>query len=221
MECYFVFDRTSYRTGLDVLKNTQPYEGVSLNFCALQLDGGPIKTSTICFDNSGIDPNHPYVIAKVGPSFNLGISLSFCACLDGTRVWPLSALRTASKTPIAPDFHGRPASCLQSSWGCTSSARLQSLGQALWCWPIAAPVAIFIPKLTLSMVGKLPSLSGRLSQVCGADVYDRRLLQWRASLKPTACDCRWRLLGRSTICLLCFSGQVSMMHCPTRHKTTR
>ena len=80
MECYFVFDRTSYRTGLDVLKNTQPYEGVSLNFCALQLDGGPIKTSTICFDNSGIDPNHPYVIAKVGPSHDPGISLSFCAC---------------------------------------------------------------------------------------------------------------------------------------------
>ena len=67
VECYFVFDRTSYRTGLDVLKNTEPYPGVSLNFCALQLDGGPIKTSTICFDNSGIDPNHPYVIAKVGP----------------------------------------------------------------------------------------------------------------------------------------------------------
>ena len=68
VECYFVFDRTSYRTGLDTLKNTQPYPGVSLNFCALQLDGGPIKTSTICFDNSGIDPNHPYVIAKVGIS---------------------------------------------------------------------------------------------------------------------------------------------------------
>ena len=68
VECYFVFDRTSYRTGLDTLKNTQPYPGVSLNFCALQLDGGPIKTSTICFDNSGIDPNHPYVIAKVGTS---------------------------------------------------------------------------------------------------------------------------------------------------------
>lgn len=66
VECYFVFDRTSYRTGLDTLKNTEPYPGVSLNFCALQLDGGPIKTSTICFDNSGIDPNHPYVIAKVG-----------------------------------------------------------------------------------------------------------------------------------------------------------
>ena len=67
VECYFVFDRTSYRTGLDSLKNTEPYPGVSLNFCALQLDGGPLKTSTICFDNSGIDPNHPYVIAKVDP----------------------------------------------------------------------------------------------------------------------------------------------------------
>ena len=41
------------------------------------------------------------------------------------------------------------------------------------------------------------------------------------SLRPIAYDCRWRLLGRSTISLLCFSGQVSMMHCPTRHKTTR
>lgn len=68
IECYFVFDRTSYRTGLDQLKNTAPYPGVSLNFCALQLDDGPIKTSTICFDNSGIDPNHPYVIAKVDAS---------------------------------------------------------------------------------------------------------------------------------------------------------
>ena len=85
MECYFVFDRTSYRTGLDVLKNTQPYEGVSLNFCALQLDGGPIKTSTICFDNSGIDPNHPYVIAKVGPSPDPGTALSFCPC---PWMWP-------------------------------------------------------------------------------------------------------------------------------------
>ena len=75
VECYFVFDRTSYRTGLNTLKNTEPYPGVSLNFCALQLDGGPIKTSTICFDNSGIDPNHPYVIAKVGVS---RVSQLFC-----------------------------------------------------------------------------------------------------------------------------------------------
>lgn len=65
IECYYVFDRTSYRTGLNTLKNTAPYTGISLNFCAIQLDGGPVKTSTICFDNSGIDPNHPYVIAKV------------------------------------------------------------------------------------------------------------------------------------------------------------
>lgn len=66
IECYYVFDKTSYRTGLNTLKNTAPYSGISLNFCAIQLDGGPVKTSTICFDNSGIDPNHPYVIAKVG-----------------------------------------------------------------------------------------------------------------------------------------------------------
>ena len=62
-----VFDKTSYITGLNTIKNTAPYAGVSLNFCALQLDDGPVKTSTICFDNSGIDPNHPYVIAKVQP----------------------------------------------------------------------------------------------------------------------------------------------------------
>ena len=68
IECYYVFDRTSYRTGLNALKNTAPYPGISLNFCALQLDAGPVKTSTICFDNSGIDPNHPYVIARVRPS---------------------------------------------------------------------------------------------------------------------------------------------------------
>ena len=67
VECYMVFDKTSYITGLNTIKNTAPYAGVSLNFCALQLDDGPVKTSTICFDNSGIDPNHPYVIAKVQP----------------------------------------------------------------------------------------------------------------------------------------------------------
>ena len=65
IECYYVFDKTSYRTGLNQLKNTAPFPGISLNFCALQLDDGPVKTSTICFDNSGLDPNHPYVIAKV------------------------------------------------------------------------------------------------------------------------------------------------------------
>jgi hypothetical protein len=65
IECYYVFDKSSYRTGLNTLKNTAPFPGLSLNFCAIQLDGGPVKTSTICFDNSGIDPNHPYVIAKV------------------------------------------------------------------------------------------------------------------------------------------------------------
>jgi hypothetical protein len=65
IECYYVFDKTSYRTGLNAIKNTAPYSGISLNFCALQLDDGPVKTSTICFDNSGLDPNHPYVIARV------------------------------------------------------------------------------------------------------------------------------------------------------------
>ena len=40
-------------------------------------------------------------------------------------------------------------------------------------------------------------------------------------LRPTACECRWRLLGRSTISLLCFSGQVSTMHSPTRHRITQ
>ena len=75
IECYYVFDKTSYRTGLNQLKNTEPYPGISLNFCALQLDDGPVKTSAICFDNSGIDPNHPYVIAKVRPIvLHLGLS---------------------------------------------------------------------------------------------------------------------------------------------------
>ena len=40
------------------------------------------------------------------------------------------------------------------------------------------------------------------------------------SLRPIACECRWRLLGHSTISLLCFLGLVSMMPSPTRHKTT-
>ena len=53
IECYYVFDTTSYRTGLNAIRNTVNYPGVSLNFCALQLDGGPVKTSTLCFDNAG------------------------------------------------------------------------------------------------------------------------------------------------------------------------
>ena len=65
IECYVIFDKTSYRTGLNAIKNTAPYNGVTLNFCAITLDGGPIRTSTICFDNSGLDPQHPYVIVKV------------------------------------------------------------------------------------------------------------------------------------------------------------
>ena len=65
IECYVIFDKTSYRTGLNAIKNTAPYNGITLNFCAITLDGGPIRTSTICFDNSGLDPQHPYVIVKV------------------------------------------------------------------------------------------------------------------------------------------------------------
>ena len=64
IECYVIFDKTSYRTGLNAIKNTAPYNGITLNFCAITLDGGPIRTSTICFDNSGLDPQHPYVIVK-------------------------------------------------------------------------------------------------------------------------------------------------------------
>ena len=64
IECYFIFDKSSYRTGLNAIKNVAPYNGITLNFCALELDGGPIRTSTICFDNSGLDPQHPYVIVK-------------------------------------------------------------------------------------------------------------------------------------------------------------
>ncbi|BDA46654.1 hypothetical protein COCOBI_09-1070 [Coccomyxa sp. Obi] len=90
IECYYVFDKTSYRTGLNTLKNTAPYPGISLNFCAIQLDGGPVKTSTICFDNSGIDPNHPYVIAKVetaGPQYNIFQTL-FGASVHDANVSP-------------------------------------------------------------------------------------------------------------------------------------
>jgi hypothetical protein len=81
VECYYVFDKTSYRTGLNTIKNTAPYPGLSLNFCAIQLDGGPVKTSTICFDNSGIDPNHPYVIAKARTPF----SLRYFSCQSTSR----------------------------------------------------------------------------------------------------------------------------------------
>ena len=80
VECYFVFDKTSYITGLNTIKNTAPYAGVSLNFCALQLDDGPVKTSTICFDNSGIDPNHPYVIAKARLRLALWMQLAPRQC---------------------------------------------------------------------------------------------------------------------------------------------
>ena len=71
IECYVVFDKTSYRTGLNAIKNTAPYNGITLNFCAITLDGGPIRTSTICFDNSGLDPQHPYVVVKARLSTKL------------------------------------------------------------------------------------------------------------------------------------------------------
>ena len=64
IECYFIFDKSSYRTGLNAIKNVAPYTGITLNFCCMQLDDGPIRTSTTCFDNSGLDPQHPYVIVK-------------------------------------------------------------------------------------------------------------------------------------------------------------
>lgn len=90
-----MFDKTSYRTGLNTLKNTAPYAGISLNFCAIQLDGGPVKTSTICFDNSGIDPNHPYVIAKVGvtPLDTFGSAIKAGQCLSRQQAVALNKLR--------------------------------------------------------------------------------------------------------------------------------
>ena len=53
IECYHVSDRTSYRTGMNALKNTAPYPSISLSFCGLQLDAGPVNTSTICFGRFG------------------------------------------------------------------------------------------------------------------------------------------------------------------------
>lgn len=73
-ECYFVFDQTSVRTGIAAIKNTAPYTGISLITCVLQLDAGPPKTSPTCFDKSGVDPNHPYVVARAEsgvPEYNL------------------------------------------------------------------------------------------------------------------------------------------------------
>ena len=73
-ECYFVFDQTSVRTGIAAIKNTAPYTGISLVTCVLQLDAGPPKTSPTCFDKSGVDPNHPYVVARAEsgvPEYNL------------------------------------------------------------------------------------------------------------------------------------------------------
>jgi hypothetical protein len=73
-ECYFVFDQVSQKTGLNAIKNVGPYPGLELVTCVLQLDCGPPKTSPICFDNSGHDKYHPYVVARVEggiPEYNL------------------------------------------------------------------------------------------------------------------------------------------------------
>ena len=73
-ECYFVFDQTALRTGIAAIKNVGPYPGISLLTCVLQLDAGPPKTSAICFDKGGVDPAHPYVVARVEsgvPEYNL------------------------------------------------------------------------------------------------------------------------------------------------------
>ncbi|KAK9821113.1 hypothetical protein WJX81_007720 [Elliptochloris bilobata] len=87
-----------YRTGLNAIKNVAPYNGITLNFCAITLDGGPIRTSTICFDNSGLDPQHPYVIVKVetaGPQYNIfqvlfGISVHDAAALPTPQDFTIS-----------------------------------------------------------------------------------------------------------------------------------
>ena len=73
-ECYFVFDQTALRTGIAAIKNVGPYPGISLLTCVLQLDAGPPKTSAVCFDKGGVDPAHPYVVARVEsgvPEYNL------------------------------------------------------------------------------------------------------------------------------------------------------
>lgn len=73
-ECYFVFDQTSVRTGIAAIKNVAPYAGISLVTCVLQLDAGPPKTSPTCFDKAGLDPKHPYVVARAEsgvPEYNL------------------------------------------------------------------------------------------------------------------------------------------------------
>ena len=55
--CSYVFDRTSYRTCLDRLKNTAPNPGIFLNVCALQLDEGRASRSS---------PAVPVLHAQVG-----------------------------------------------------------------------------------------------------------------------------------------------------------
>ena len=119
VECYFVFDKTSYITGLNTIKNTAPYSGVSLNFCALQLDDGPVKTSTICFDNSGIDPNHPYVIAKV--------RLCLLSCAVATKLQQQAFRRTRST--LANEGQGVASGCADR----IGSARVQPSTSHVWC----------------------------------------------------------------------------------------
>ena len=92
-ECYFVFDQTALRTGIAAIRDVAPYPGISLLTCVLQLDAGPPKTSAQCFDKGGVDPAHPYVVARVEsgvPEYNLQqVSLLFfcffCFCFFSTK----------------------------------------------------------------------------------------------------------------------------------------
>lgn len=64
----------SFKTGIAAIKNVAPYPGLELVTCVLQLDCGPPKTSPICFDKGGLDPHHPYVVARAEsgiPEYNL------------------------------------------------------------------------------------------------------------------------------------------------------
>jgi hypothetical protein len=64
----------SFKTGIAAIKNVAPYPGLELVTCVLQLDCGPPKTSPICFDKGGLDPHHPYIVARAEsgiPEYNL------------------------------------------------------------------------------------------------------------------------------------------------------
>ena len=68
------FSSQSFKTGIAAIKNVAPYPGLELVTCVLQLDCGPPKTSPICFDKGGLDPHHPYVVARAEsgiPEYNL------------------------------------------------------------------------------------------------------------------------------------------------------